>query len=108
MTKITATDWEAWVDLQPIQPTPGGTLHVTSEVDTSSTDMAHLQKRVPQGINERILLLDLEVNAGTIPAKNPQKMHFTENLADKNQYDSIEIYYEGELEATIENIQEVH
>jgi hypothetical protein len=108
MSKLTTSDWAAWVNLMPPRPTPGGTLHVTGDVDTHSADMAYLEKKIPQGINPKILLLDLKIVAGTAPAKNPQKVHYNEGLQQKDQYTSVEIYYEGERVAMIDEIKEVH
>lgn len=108
MLNVTTSNWKAIVDLQPIQPTPGGTLYVTGEVDTHSTDLAFLEKAVPQGINPKILLLNLKVETGTIPVKNPQRVRYSEGLQQKNQYSSVEILFEGKLEATITEIEVVH
>ncbi|MDB5120278.1 MAG: hypothetical protein JWN56_1496 [Sphingobacteriales bacterium] len=44
MSNLTSANWKAWIDLQPIQPIPGGTLHVTGEIDTHNTNEAKLQK----------------------------------------------------------------
>lgn len=106
MTQIITKDWKAWIDKQPVQPTPGGTLHVTGEVDTQSTDQARLVKKVPQGINPNILLLELEIG-GIVPAKNPQKVHYTDGLQNET-YTSIEIFYEENVIASITDIPEVH
>lgn len=107
-TKITTRDWAAWVNLMPPLPTPGGTLHVTGEVDTHSTKFAFLKRAEPQGINPKILILDLMVQAGIVPAKNPQRVHYTEALKEKQQYTSVEIRYEGKVIAEIDHIEEVH
>lgn len=96
------------MNLMPVQPTAGGTLHVTGEVNTHSTDFAFLQKRVPQGISPKILLLDLLVFTGIKPEKNPQWVRYNEALETKDQYSSIEIYYDNEREACIAEIKEVH
>jgi hypothetical protein len=107
MANITTSNWEAWVNLMPPRPTPGGTLHVTGDVNTHSSDMAYLEKAIPQGKNPAILLLNLNTVAGTVPANNPQKVHYHEELQQKDQYSSIEILYEGERIAMIDEIKEV-
>jgi hypothetical protein len=106
MANIITRDWKAWVNKMPIQPTPGGTLHVTGEVDTQSTDQASLIRKVPQGINPAILLLELQVG-GFVPAKNPQKVHYTEGLTTE-VYTSIEIHYAGKKIAEITDIPDVY
>jgi hypothetical protein len=108
MSKITTSNWTAWVNLMPILPTPGGTLHVTGDVDTHSADFSFLEKANPQGINPKILLLNLVVETGYVPATNPQKVHYTEGLQQKDQYTSIEIFYQGERIVMIDEIKEVH
>ena len=107
MHDIETSNWQAWIDKQPIQPTPAGTLHVTGEVDTKTTEAARLIKKVPQGINPRILLLDVEVG-GFVPADNPQQVKFTEELEPENPYDSIEIHHHNRPIATIKEIGVVH
>jgi len=82
--------FKAWINVMPGQPTPGGTLHVKGEVDTQSADFAFLERRNPQGINERILFY-LQVKTGTVPANNPQEINYSENLDIRNPYDLIEI-----------------
>jgi hypothetical protein len=77
MQDIETSNWQARIDKQPIQPIPAGTLHVTGDVDTKTTDAARLTKKVPQGFNSRILLLELEIG-GFVPADN--------------LYDSIEFF----------------
>ena len=108
MSNVTTSNWKAVVNLMPIRPTPGGTLSVTGDVDTYSTDFAFLEKAMPQCINPKILLLNLKVETGTIPAKNPQQVHYTEGLQQKDRYSSVEILFEGKPEATITEIEEVH
>jgi|SRR5687767_3674995 len=108
MSKVTTSDWAAWVNLMPPLPTPGGTLHVTGNVDTHSTDFAFLEKAVPQGINPKILMLNLIVETGIVPVKNPQRVHYTEPLAQKKQYQTVEIFYKQERIALIDEIKEVY
>lgn len=108
MSKVTTSNWTAWINLMPPLPTPGGTLHVTGDVDTHSSDFAYLSKAVPQGINPKILLLNLIVETGIVPATNPQKVHYTEALQKKDQYSSIEILHKGERVTVIDEIGEVH
>lgn len=105
MSKVTTSGWEAWVNAMPIQPTPGGTLHVIGKVDTHSTDFAHLEETVPQGVNPAILLLTLKVQGGIVPATNPQDVHFTKGLQKSDQYTSIEILHDGKVIKTIKDIK---
>lgn len=103
MSNITTSEWQAWLNQQPIQPTTGGTLHVTGKVDTHSTDFAFLKKKIPQGFNPLILMLDLIVQKGIAPANNPQQVHFPEALMEP-QYTSIEILLEGKIIKQIKDI----
>jgi hypothetical protein len=102
MANVTTQNWKAWVNKQPIQPTPGGTLHVIGEVDTQSTDQARLIKKVPQGINPKILSLELQIG-GFVPAKNPQLLHYSQGLVNES-YTSIDIFYNNAIVATIKDI----
>jgi hypothetical protein len=108
MSNITISKWQAWINLMPIQPTFGGTLHTTGEADTNSTDFAFLEKAIPQGFNPKILLLKLKVETGIAPVTNPQQLHYKEELQQKNQYTIIEIHSNGNLEATITDLKKVH
>jgi len=103
MPKIKTSDWNAWIDTMPVQPTPGGTLHVTGEVDAGSA-LAFLVKRQPQGINPQVLLLDLQVVNGIVPVKNPQQVHYRENLEKGQRYTEVDIFYQGQEEARITEI----
>ncbi len=105
MANITTSKWEAWINIMPIQPTPDGTLHVIGEVDTHSADFAFLEKAIPQGKNDKILLLNLKVETGIAPATNPQRVHYTEALQKKDQYTNIEILHKGKSIASIRDIK---
>lgn len=110
--KISTCDWKAWINIMPEirkpgQPGRGATLHVVGTVDTYSTDLAYLEQRSPQGINLKILLLDLHVVTGIVPVDNPQRVHYTQSVGSKDAYTSIDIFYEGRHEATIDNIEVV-
>jgi len=104
MSNVATSNWQAWVKKIPAKPTPTITLHVTADVDTHSDDFAFLKKRIPQGMNEKILLLDLKAEDGTVPAKNPQKIDYPESLKKDNQYSSIEIFFEGKKIKEIKDI----
>lgn len=61
--------WEAWNNLMP---GAGKTIHVIGKVRVNSGGWtATLSKRVPQGINPEILLLDLKVTPPTGPVTAP-------------------------------------
>lgn len=94
MPQVTTSDWAAWIDMMPIQPTPGGTLHVIGQVD-AGTALAFLRKRQPQGFNPHILLLDLHVVNGIVPVKNPQQVHYSEGLDKDQRYTEVDIFFEG-------------
>lgn len=94
---------EAWVDTQPIQPTLGGTLHVVVTFDGQGAQ-GFLEKKIPQGINPNILLLELNFSPNRILIPNPQEVKYTEGLETSNQYSSIEIFDEENIVAEINNI----
>ena len=106
MTNSTSSGWKAFIDLQPILQTPGGTLRVIGTVDTQNTNEAKLLKREPQGINPTILLLEV-IEVDTLPVKNPQEVRYEEGLMDKEQYSSIEIFFGEDLLTKIDEIKEV-
>lgn len=107
MSSLSFSKGEAFIDLQPAQPTAGGTLHVTGQADTHNTNEAKLQKRVPQGINSSILLLEI-IELDFIPKDNPQEVSYAENLDKTDQYSTIEIFVEGKKVASIDDIKLVH
>lgn len=105
MSKVTTSNWEAWVDTMPGDKP---TLHVSADADTHSIDLAVLEKREPQGTNPEILLLDLKTFTGTKPESNPQQIHYKEELKNAEQYEQIDVYFSGELIKRIEEIKVVH
>ena len=92
MSIISTSNWKAWINKQPIQPTPNGTLHVKGEVVTSPTVEAALVKKIPQGSNPSILLLEIALQPSSVPTKQPQEVHYTEALTAVNPYLEITIY----------------
>ena len=94
---------EAWVNTMPIQPTPGGTLDVVLEFNGNGA-RADLKKAVPQGINPKILILDLVYSPDAILIHNPQTSKYSEGLHTSTQYSSIQINFEGSKLAEINDI----
>jgi hypothetical protein len=105
--KISTSHWKAWINMMPgpHKPNRGIPLHVIGTVDTHNTDLAYLESRVPQGINPKILMLDLHVVTGIVPVHNPQQVHYTQYIKSKDTYNLIEIYYEGNRVAEIDHIE---
>lgn len=52
-----------------------------------------------------ILLLELKVANGTVPAKNPQQVEYPELIGKKNQHKSVEIFSKGKVIAEIKEIE---
>jgi hypothetical protein len=102
-TKIEIIKAEAWVDTMPIQPTPGGTLHVTADINGNGR-RAQLVKKVPQGINPEILMLEIKLSMTDEYVENPQHLSYAEQLQKSDQYKSIEIYFEDMKLKTISDI----
>jgi hypothetical protein len=92
LNRFTSQNWSAWINTQPIQPTPG-TLIVVGEVFTHPSKVAVLVKRVPQGINPKILLLEVVLHSSGVPTKQPQWVKYAEALSSIGQYESIEVFF---------------
>jgi hypothetical protein len=104
MPDVTTSNWQAWVKKRPARPAAIITLHVTSAVNTGYGDFAFLMKRMPQGENLRVLMLDVKVENGLELSSNPQRIHYTELLKKDNQYLSAEIFFEDKK---IEEINDI-
>ncbi|MCF0060568.1 heme peroxidase family protein [Dyadobacter chenwenxiniae] len=98
-------DWRATVDLQPVQPTPGGTLSVVGKINMhQEIKVAQLQKRIPQGINPSILQLEIIKIDAELP-EGIQEIRYEENLTTTDQYSSIEVFLGSEVVKNITDIQ---
>ncbi len=104
LEKIKIEHAEAWVDTMPMQPTPGGTLHVHVELISDNHGRHFLVKKVPQGINPAELLLEIKVSPLEIYISNPQNLTYTEGLTKPKQYNAVEIFFEGNSVAVIDDI----
>jgi hypothetical protein len=94
-------DWYAWIDTTPPQPDE---LHVIGEIKVGNPGIyAVLRKRVPQGINPRILLLDLHLIQK--PGIWPQIVTCIAVRYDAviigRGYTQVDVLYKGELIAQI-------
>ncbi len=88
-------DWPAWQDLQPGPPKPR--FHVIGQVQTSSTNQTpKLSEHVPQGINPKILMLDLTITAS---GKGDMLMSWREvsffKSIERDQYSNVDILWDG-------------
>lgn len=95
---------EAWVNTQPLQPTKGGTLIVSLDYNSNNHGFHNLQPAVPQGINPKVLLLQLTDSGTMIFIQNPRHNNYSQGLSSSNQYTSIDIIYEGNIVASINSI----
>ena len=98
-------DWKAWIDTMPPGP---GHLTVIGEVDVGNiASSAHLKETVPQGINPKILMLDLTI---TLDGEGYPKKIYKQARFDKparaGQYTSVDIMWEGSKIADME-VEEV-
>jgi hypothetical protein len=107
MTCPNTQDFSAWINLQPPGPPQ---LIVKGEVET---DAGHflpvLAERVPQGFNPTILMLDLTIKdtgQGGTDDVSFRPCRF-DKPAERGQYISAEIYFEGTLCVTLD-VAEVH
>jgi len=106
LKEIKHQNWNGWITNQPVQPAQFGTLNITGEIISSSSLKPSLVKRVQQGINPSILLLDLIMSSSETPTKQPQRVGYSETLNEKSPYSSLEIHYNGEIIATIKVVIE--
>ena len=102
---IPTRDWYAWNNLMPPRP---DTFHVTGEVEVANPGVnVLLVPRTPQGINPRILLLDLVL--AQQPGMWPQVVTWKPARYDKVNvtYDSVEVYYNNGVVVTVpvDNVQ---
>ena len=83
---------------------------MVGKVVTNGGDLQpKLTERVPQGINEKTLMLDLAIEqTGDVGTDDvaPRDARF-EKPAGKGQYDKVEIHFEGELCQTL-RVGEAH
>lgn len=95
-------NWKAWQDLQPGPGSPK--LLVTGRVEVTNTNQAaRLKERVPQGINPRILMLDLTItSSGPGNTVTTWKDARFETGIEKNQYSNVDILWEGKNIAHID------
>lgn len=100
-------DWKAVLNLQPPLPTPGGKLTVTGSMeygDPSGNPV--LQKKSPQGINPKILMLEV-VPPTDAKGKKVVDLRYEENLQTEDQHTSVEVYYKNDKIADMK-IEKVH
>jgi hypothetical protein len=100
-------DWKAIQNLQPPLKTPGGHLTVTGSMNYGDpAGSPTLQKRSPQGINPKILMLDVVPPTDEKGSKKVD-LRYEEDLATEDQHTSVEVYYKGDKIADMK-IEKVH
>jgi hypothetical protein len=90
-------EWKAWQDLQPT-PSKTPKLIVTGKVETSNSNQTpRLNQHAPQGINPKILLLDLTIAASGAgnAVMGWREVRFETGIV-KDQYSSVDILWDGE------------
>jgi hypothetical protein len=100
-------DWYAWLNLMP--PTPDE-LYVTGEVYVSNPGVDPLLVfKEPQGINPRILLLDLILcqKPGIWPPVLVWKKACYEKVGRTLRYDTVQIFCGSDTIATIP-VEDIH
>lgn len=95
---------QAWVNIQPIQQTKGGTLTVSIDYNSNNHGFHNLKRAAPQGINPKILLLELTDEPELIFIANPRHSSYSEGLSSIDQYTSIDILYHGSIVAAVTEI----
>ena len=96
--------WEAWVDLQVIGNKQLITLYVLGEVSSVKGSLPALVKRTSK-FKTKVLSLDL-LNADE-DDKSIEELCYYEILNDINQYETVQIFNNGQLIASI-NIELVN
>jgi len=97
-------DWKAIQNLQPPLKTPGGHLTVTGDImygDGTPT----LQMKSPQGINPKILMLEVVPASDGKDKKVPLK--YEADLQTEDQHTSVEVFYKGDRIADMK-VEKVH
>jgi hypothetical protein len=98
-------NWKAWQNLQPVGKPK---LIVTGQVQTSNSNQTpNLAEHVPQGINPKILLLDLTITTSGIgnTVMSWRDVRFEREIA-KDQYTSVDILWAGQVvkQITVETV----
>jgi len=104
MNDLKVNKSEAWIDNMPSPGAPNSILDVALEITSKSGSKYYLTKKIPQGINPSILMLELLRSSIRILIKNPQPVSYSES-AGIGQYTKIEIYNEGALVSKITDIK---
>ena len=100
-------NWYAWIDLMPPKP---DWLHVIGEVLVPNPGVDPiLTVKEPQGINPRILMLDLWLvqRPGIWPQVLTWKQARYDQVVEGKQYDQVQIFCDNE-EVALVDVQEVH
>ena len=97
-------DWYAWLNRMPPGP---HRLHVIGEIKVGNPGIeALLTKRVPQGINPSILMLDLWLHQKPgvwIALETSAQARYDEHLPPgATDYTSVEVFHEGSSVVTID------
>lgn len=104
VVNIAAGGWYAWINMMPPPPDD---FHVIGEIEVANPGVkAELTKRIPQGINQKILLLDLHLVQQ--PGMWPQVMtsataRYDQILTPKSvHFEQVQIFYMGSVIATLD------
>lgn len=98
-SKEKATGWFAWLNVMPLGPP---TLHVIGDVQVPNPGVdVYLTERFPQGVNHRILLLDLYLIQS--PGIWPQHVVLKQARFDKVKviYDTVQVFSETTMVAEV-------
>lgn len=88
-----AKDWKAIA----ISGIAGNEIIVTGEANTGMlTIVPELKKRVPQGFNPAILLLDL-IGASDASPEHFQPVQYNEKIGRLDQYSEVDIFHQGKV-----------
>jgi hypothetical protein len=104
-SQIQTRDWYAWNNLMPPRP---DTFHVTGEVQVASPGVeVLLVPRIPQGTNQRILILDIVLSKS--PESWEQKPTWKPARYEKSNvtYDRAELFYNNNqiISLPVDNVQ---
>jgi hypothetical protein len=106
MAKPNTRDWKAWQNLQPVGKPK---LIVTGQVETSNSNQTpKLSRHEPQGINPKILLLDLTITTSGIgnTVMGWRDVRYEESIT-KDQFSEVDVLWEGNVIVQIKEIETV-
>jgi len=96
------SSWKAWVDTMPGPGHPKAKLHVHGDITVDGKAKHSLEKAVPQGINPRILILNVTPKPGAGDVETHLEYH--EEFDDKDKYTQVTIREVSEVTVDVQQV----